>query len=798
MTENKNRCVVTGLGMICAIGNNVEETWENALKSISGIKQTQRVDTENCYAKLSAEVNDPTLENVPKAEEMDRVSKLCVKAAGEAIADAGLENEKEDLSKVSCIMGSCVGGVLSIEDYYENGRKAEAIPKMTISAIANQVAEVYGAGGVITNVGNACAASTISISYACDLIRAGKSEVVLAGGADVFASVPYAGFTALHALDEQNCSPFNRCSGITLGEGSGVLVVESYEHAVKRGAKIYCEVLGSGVSSDAHHITAPREDGEGQMHAIRRAIAQSGVPEKEIGYINAHGTGTGKNDMAEFLSLHTIFDDKNDDLNVSSTKAMVGHCLGAAGAIEAVFAVKSLTEGKIPATLGYAPEDMERLAERAGKIDFTPNTAKEKELTTVMSNSFAFGGNNASIIFSKNPGEVEVPEKKDKIYITGLGIVSPVGNTTEAYVDAYKNAKVPQETSLQSAAEREDFDKYGVKMAFYRKLDKFSKIQVLSGVSALADAGIQVTDENATDIGIVVGTADGPLSTVCDFQMDLTEKGNAAGSAFKFPNTVYNAAGGYLSICSGIKGYNVTVTNGAQSGLSSIAYGCQVIRQGREEIVLATGTDENSEIMTELYDKLGVVAKNAPKAYSGQEGFLLSDGSTTMILESEKSANARGAKKYAEVAGYGMAHESVEFGKLTGSEKALDEAIKDALKDADMCADDIDAVVGFGNGMKAVDDLEIAAYRRVFGEKAKELALLTVKDTTGEGRAASATLSAVHAGLLLSGELGEEIPGYMITENGVEGQNVQTGNIQNILVTSYAVGGSYCAVIIRK
>ena len=195
---------------------------------------------------------------------------------------------------------------------------------MPISSIAPQVAGQCHAGGVVTNIANACAAGTISIAYACELIRAGKADVVLAGGSDTFAAVPYAGFLSLHALDADGCSPFNRCTGITLGEGSGVVVVESYEHAKARNAKMYCEVLGAGVSSDAHHITAPRPDGEGQMEAINRAIKNSGLKKSDIGYVNAHGTGTAKNDDAEFLSLHTIFDGENNNLSVSSTKAMTG------------------------------------------------------------------------------------------------------------------------------------------------------------------------------------------------------------------------------------------------------------------------------------------------------------------------------------------------------------------------------------------------------------------------------------------------------------------------------------------
>jgi len=401
MTEDKNRCVVTGLGMICAIGNSVEESWKNALASVSGIKNTTTVDTENCYATLSAEVNCDSLDDVDSPQAKDRASKLCLKAAKEALADSGLAKFNDD-PRVSVIIGSCVGGAVSIEHYYKNGKDKNDILKMPIAPIAADVAELSGAGGIVTNVANACAAGTISVAYACDLIRAGKADVVIAGGADSFASIPYSGFLSLHALDENGCSPFNRCTGITLGEGAGIVIVESYAHAKARNAKTYCEVLGAGITADAHHITAPREDGLCQIEAINRAIKNSGLTKKDIGYVNGHGTGTAKNDNAEFLSLHAVFDGENDNLSASSTKAMTGHCLGAAGAIEAVFSIKALTTNTVLPTLGYSDEDKEKLKEKAGKIEFVQNVPHEKELTAVMSNSFAFGGNNASIIFSKN------------------------------------------------------------------------------------------------------------------------------------------------------------------------------------------------------------------------------------------------------------------------------------------------------------------------------------------------------------------------------------------------------------
>ncbi|MBQ9448485.1 MAG: beta-ketoacyl-[Acholeplasmatales bacterium] len=789
MTQDNKRCVITGLGMINAIGNNVNESFENAKKSVSGIDNTHTVDTVDCYATLSAEVKNFD-HNDPKIKDLDKVSRYAVTAAHEAVADAKLGAE-DFTTRTSVIMGSCVGGADSIEHYYKNNKDTNDILKMPIGRIANDVANEFGAKGVVTNVANACAAGTISIAYACDLIRSGKADVVIAGGADVFSSVPYSGFLALHALDANPCSPFNHCTGITLGEGAGVVIVESYEHAKKRNAHMYCEVLGSGVSSDAHHITAPRPDGEGQMNAINWAIKTSGVSKKEIGYINAHGTGTSKNDSAEFLSLHTIFDDENDDLSVSSTKAMVGHCLGAAGAIEAVFSIKCLTENVVLPTLRYSEEDLITLAEKAGKIDFIPNKAHDKKLETVMSNSFAFGGNNASIIFSKNSGNVTYDYKNESIAVTGFGLVTPLGNGVEKFVENLNaQNKVTLET-VKSAVGSDDYNELGLKMAFYRKLDNFSQLQAVSGMAALKDAGFTVTDENATSIGIVVGSSEGALGTCLNFEDNICQKGNANGSAFNFPNTVYNAAGGYLSICSGIKGYNVTITNGAQSGLQSVAYAANVLRSGVEDYILATGTDENIPVISEAYTKLGLVSDKVNTAFEGKKEFTLTDGSASVLLARK---GAKADKVYAYVKGFGMAHEPNKFGTYTNSDNGLKVAIEEALKDANLTAMDIDLVSGFACGMKDIDDVELNVYSEIFGN----VNAVEIKDYFGEGRSASATFAFALGSLILSGDV-KSLGGYEIaSKKATKKEFKDFKNVKNVLVTSYSTGGSYTAVVVSK
>jgi 3-oxoacyl-[acyl-carrier-protein] synthase II len=558
-------------------------------------------------------------------------------------------------------------------------------------------------------------------------------------------------------------------------------------------------VLGSGVTSDANHITAPREDALCLIEAMNRAVKNSGIQKSDIGYVNAHGTGTGKNDYAEMTAFKNFFGEENPTVSVSSTKVLTGHCLGAAGAIEAVFSIKALTTDTVLPTFPYSEEDSKALKEKVGEMDFVQNKARGKALKCVMSNNVAFGGTNASIVFSKEQGAVSAQTARDKkIAVTGLGIVSPLGNSKAAYLEAVKANKKPDSASVRSTISLDDYKELGIKMAFYRKLDNLGQLQTVSGMRALQDANFKVADDNAKDIGIIVGTSEGGLGSTYDFEELIAREGNANGSAFKFPHTVYNAAGGYLSICSGIKGYGVTITTGPLSGLDSIGYSMNVIHDNQEKAMMATGTDENIPVITEFAQKLNFAASDVVAPFADANGCVVGDGSVSILLEEEEYAKARGAKVYCYALGYGHGRKNVKFGKLSGSDEALDKAIADALADAGLTVADIDAVCGFANGFKKVDDIEKGALQRVFGEKLATMPLFEVKERVGEGRAGSAALAASEAAMLLSGELAQDNAYFVAADGSVASKVVESANLKKILVISFAAGGSYSAVVFGK
>ena len=762
-----DRVVITGLGLVCAIGNNADECFDNALEGKVGIKEVKSVEHSACYAHIGGENNAFV---TPEGE--DRASALCIKAAEEAVSDSGL-NVSADPDRVSVVVGSCVGGAVSIEKFYRDyvadpaKAKGEDVLKMPISAIANNVALKFGAQGAVDNVANACAAGTMSISIAADLIRGGKADAVIAGGSDPMSSLAFSGFHALHALDSEPCRPFNKSKGIALGEGAGILIVESYEHAKARGAKIYCEVLGSGVSSDAHHITAPAPDGEGMQAAMERSIANSGIKASDVDYINAHGTGTPLNDSSELGAMLRVFGDEGK-VSCSTTKSMIGHCLGAAGSVEAVMCVKAIERGIVPPTAGYTNEDIAAMREKAGNFDFVPNKGKSRKVEYVQSNNYAFGGNNASIIYAKEDAPRALSEPNgERVFVTGFGIVSPLGGTAEQYaanVNAGSEAnKCENCGDYVATVGKEDFDSVGIKLNFYRKLDKLSQMTCVSGKRALGNAGIEVSDDNSRVIGIVAGTSDGPQTDIANFQKGIIAAGTQAGSAFLFPNTVYNAAPGYLSIAAGVKGYNVTLSNGAASGNAAVAFATRVLRTTQNDVMLAIGADEDSETVHMLYEKTGALGA----------GLRLGDGAVTVVLERGSSADKRGAKKYAEVLGSGFAHCPVPFGKYGCADK-LKEAIDLALKEAGVKAEDIGIVMSCENGISELSEAVKSALAPFGGA-----VVANVRDNCGECRAAATALSVAHAAMMLDGE-------------------IKGGKGDYALVLGASVGGSYNAVVLGK
>lgn len=411
MREGRRRVVVTGLGAITPIGNNVEEFWQGIHKEKTGFAPISYFDTAEYRCKLAAEVKnfDPTQYMDKKAaRRMEQFCQFAVAAAGEAIRDAGLDMEQEDAYRVGCSIGSGTGSLQAIEREYDRlkekgpGRVSPMfVPLMISNMAAGNVGIAYGLKGKSLNVVTACATGTHSIGEAFRSIQYGEADVMVAGGTEsAITPIGIAGFSALTALsfseDPERCSiPFDReRNGFVMGEGAAVVVLEELEHARGRGARIYAELAGYGCSSDAYHITSPAEDGAGAARAMQNAMEDAGVDKTELTYINAHGTSTHHNDLFETRAIKLAFGEHAAKLKVNSTKSMVGHLLGAAGALELVTCVKEMEEGFIHRTAGL------RESEEELDLNYCRQSYQE-EIPYALSNSLGFGGHNASLLLKK-------------------------------------------------------------------------------------------------------------------------------------------------------------------------------------------------------------------------------------------------------------------------------------------------------------------------------------------------------------------------------------------------------------
>ncbi|WP_422123749.1 beta-ketoacyl-ACP synthase II [Planococcus sp. X10-3] len=406
------RVVITGIGAVTPLGNDIETTWEAVKEGKSGVGPLTRLNPDDYSAKIAAEVKDFNIEDYiekKEARKMDRFTHYALAASIMAMKDSGLELDEKTALRTGVWIGSGIGGMETIENQMNvlNTRGVRRISPFLIPMIipdmaSGQVSIHFGAKGINSCSVTACASGTNSIGDAFRVIQRGEADAMISGGAEApITQLSVAGFTANTALttnvDANTASrPFDKNrDGFVIGEGAGIVILEDYDHAKARGAKIYAEIVGYGSTGDAHHITAPAPGGEGAARAMEQALADAGVEKTSVGYINAHGTSTPYNDLFETMAVKTVFGEHAYKLGMSSTKSMTGHLLGAAGGIEAIFTALALKEGIMPPTINYETADEEC------DLDYVPNKARNADFSFAMSNSLGFGGHNASLVFKK-------------------------------------------------------------------------------------------------------------------------------------------------------------------------------------------------------------------------------------------------------------------------------------------------------------------------------------------------------------------------------------------------------------
>jgi len=410
------RVVITGLGALTPLGKSVHEYWQNLENGVSGCDYIQQFDVTKFKTRFACEVkNFDATDYLDKKEarKMDRYCQFALIASDEAVKDAGISKDNVNPDRVGVIFASGIGGLITFQEEVLNFASGDGtprfnpffIPKMILDIAAGHISMRHGFRGPNYAVVSACASSTNAIIDAFDNIRLNKADIIITGGSEaVISAAGLGGFNAMKALSERNddpktaSRPFDKDrDGFVMGEGSGVLVLESLEHALARGAKIYCEVAGGGATADAHHITAPHPEGLGAKNVMHVALQDACMKPEEINYINVHGTSTPLGDIAETKAILSVFGNHAYDLNISSTKSMTGHCLGAAGALEALACIMAVTKDIVPPTINHFTDD----PELDPKLNFTFHKAQHKVINAALSNTFGFGGHNASVIIKK-------------------------------------------------------------------------------------------------------------------------------------------------------------------------------------------------------------------------------------------------------------------------------------------------------------------------------------------------------------------------------------------------------------
>jgi 3-oxoacyl-[acyl-carrier-protein] synthase II len=414
--QKKRRVVITGLGALTPIGNKVSEFWNSLINGVSGANLITKFDTSKFKTKFACELKnfDPNLFfDRKELRKYDPHNQYGIIAADEAIGDAALISDNLDKDRVGVIWSSGIGGLHTFQEMWSEFTSGDGIPhfnpyyipKMISDMTAGHISIRYGFKGINFAIVSACASSANAIADAYAYIKLGKVDVVVCGGSEAAISeAGIGGFSGMHALSQRNedyltaSRPFDKDrDGFVLGEGSGVLIVEDLEHATARGAKIYAEIVGTGFSADAHHLTAPHPDGFGAAMAMKMAIDESECELNEIDHINSHGTSTGLGDVAEIKAIQSLFGEQAYNININSTKSMTGHLLGAAGAIEAIASILAINNSIVPPTINHFTDD----DEIDNKLNFTFNKAQKREIKLAISNNFGFGGHNVSIAFKK-------------------------------------------------------------------------------------------------------------------------------------------------------------------------------------------------------------------------------------------------------------------------------------------------------------------------------------------------------------------------------------------------------------
>lgn len=692
----RQRVVVTGMGAVCSAGASCDTFGESVVHgtpSFSPIGRPHLAHFRATHAGIIRDFDEREFVSDPFVRSLDRFVHLSAAAAGQAIGGAGIA-PKELSHRMGLVFATCSGPMQTIEARYarilsgDSSLTKEELFANRYYCGAKALAFLFGICGPSATVVTACSASAAAIGFAADLIRLGIVDVALAGGSDTFSETTLAGFDGLKATCEGTCAPFSRPVGLNLGEGAAFCVLESMPHAELRRATVHAEIMGFGLSNDAYHCTAPDPSGAGQALAMERALFDAGLSPSSICYVNAHGTGTEANDKAETKAIRKVFGHHASALPVSSIKSIIGHCLGAAGALEIVGSILSLKKGFVPPTahfterrdgcvLDYVPE-AGRLAGRSGPM---------------LKNNFAFGGNNASIVARVSPDPSYSPPEtgsNGRIVITGVGLVSPAGLGADRLCEAASCAKdLMREVALGPALRVRAgmvpaFDMASIDRRIdIRNMDASSVFALAAARLALAHAYGEKSHGARCDAGLFLNLSAGPSWAEDEHICSLLRANFRIDRVAAFPYIVPNSVAGNVCKALRLTGHNTTFSFGPGAGLMGLGFACCALKNGHAQALVSVSVDElSNRILLDLHSAGFMAAGATPCA----------EGACAMMLETEANAAIRGATVLGTVCSSAYSTDTGDCILPDADERSLEHTIRSALDQAEIGAGDVGLV----------------------------------------------------------------------------------------------------------
>lgn len=804
------RVVITGYGVINALGKGKAMVEKRLFDGEVGLSKkiftSKGGDIAGTVGEVHAELGEDSF-FAENALPYDRCAQFALLAASECLEHAGFDLHREEPYRCGVAIGTSLGGMLSGQKFHRqwlekgiDAAESDLLVMYPLHTIVDVVAKKYGFRGVKTVISTACAASGNIVGYGCDMIRNGKQDVVLAGGVDPLSSFSFAGFNALKALDPERCQPYSGSHGINLGEGGAFVLLEDYDHAVSRGATVYAEVLGYGLSADAYHPTAPDLGGGGPSRAMKAAIASGGLRVEDIAYVNGHGTGTSANDTAERLAFKTVFQERVPEVALSSIKGAIGHCLGAAGGEECVASVMALNNGMVPPTVSFL-EDFD-----PAPFNLVPNKAQELKSDVILSNSFAFGGNNCCLALGKSTvaRNAPVPEQTD-IVVTGMGCCGVGGISIAQLWQTFDERRrcigsfASDECKCRQTGQMPAIEwKKMIPSKFLRRIDEVTKLTMAAGKQALDSSKLRVTRENTERIGVIYATGTGPLGTIVSIDKTIVQQGIGAISLSDFPNSVINAAPGNFCIANMLKGPTSTLSNGVVSFLLAFNYAHALLKNDAADAIVVVSADECNEPLIIGNDKVGLLSREHFRPMAADaDGMVLSPGAVAVVLEKESAAKARDAKIYAKVKGLNVSSDNAKLASVDPDGDALRYSVRQAMQEAGLTRTDLYLHTAMG-----IADCDAADANTICKEIAADTLVSTVSPLLGIASGTDAGYSLLAALYAFEKQCGLGLPdGQAAVRKELADRYAYentAADIRTACISGMSLGGAYACVVLEK